>query len=94
MSQPILPISLTGILYTTPLSRCTWSDAEHSSPLLPWIEPSAKCSWWVEAGLALIVIACPCSIIIAMPITYACGVAALARWGVLVKSMKQANRNE
>ena len=47
------------------------------------------CDWWLRRALALIVISCPCSLIVAMPVTYACGVSALARWGVLVKSTKQ-----
>ena len=44
------------------------------------------CTWWLRRALALVVISCPCSLIVAMPVTYACGVSALAKWGVLVKS--------
>ena len=48
-----------------------------------------ECELWLERALALVVIACPCSLVVAMPITHACGVSALARWGVLVKSSRQ-----
>lgn len=47
------------------------------------------CAWWLRRALALVVISCPCSLVVAMPVTYACGVSALSRWGVLVKSQSQ-----
>ena len=49
----------------------------------------AMCEWWLHRAVALVVTACPCSLVVAMPITYACGIAGLARWGILVKSSRQ-----
>ena len=60
----------------------------HGSHLADGAGP-AVCTWWLRRALALVVISCPCSLIVAMPITFACGVSALARWGVLVKSQSQ-----
>ncbi|MGB0213808.1 MAG: hypothetical protein ACPGE9_16635, partial [Algiphilus sp.] len=50
---------------------------------------SGSCVWWVRRALALVVISCPCSLIVAVPLTNACAVSALACWGVLVKSATQ-----
>jgi Cd2+/Zn2+-exporting ATPase len=47
------------------------------------------CVWWLHRALALVVISCPCSFIVAMPVTNACGISALAKWGILVKNAKQ-----
>lgn len=40
-------------------------------------------------ALALVVSACPCSLIVALPLTYAAALSSLARWRILVKSMHQ-----
>jgi Cd2+/Zn2+-exporting ATPase len=40
---------------------------------------------WFTRGIALLVIACPCAFVISTPVTVVSGVAAAARYGVLVK---------
>ena len=49
----------------------------------------ASCVWWIRRALALVVISCPCSLIVAVPLTNACAISALANWGILVKSPTQ-----
>jgi len=53
---------------------------------LPWIFHGRDTGLrWVHNGLVLIVIACPCALVISTPVTYVAGLAATARRGVLVK---------
>jgi Zn2+/Cd2+-exporting ATPase len=40
---------------------------------------------WTELGLVLIVVACPCALIISTPVAYVAGLAATAQNGVLIK---------
>merc|ERR1719469_1404903 len=68
------------LLATVPLAWCSWGGDDHGN---------TSCDWWLHRALALVVVACPCSLVVAMPITYACGVSSLARWGILVKSTRQ-----
>ena len=48
-----------------------------------------QCAWWLRRAIALTVLSCPCSLVVAMPVTYACGIGALAKWGILVKAARQ-----
>ena len=52
---------------------------------IPWIFGAEIGREWTNNGLILIVIACPCSLIISTPVTYVAGLAATAQRGVLVK---------
>lgn len=40
---------------------------------------------WFKQALVLLVVACPCALVISTPITYVCGLAGSARRGILVK---------
>ena len=96
-----LVILLTALLLATvPLGTCSWQSAEADGGANATANATAgaagadeggpgMCTWWLRRALALVVISCPCSLIVAMPVTYACGVSALARWGILVKSQAQ-----
>ena len=94
-----LAILVTALLLATvPLGTCTWSTVgSHGSDGVNRTTAAEEaaasgpgmCVWWLRRALALVVISCPCSLIVAMPVTYACGVSALAKWGVLVKSQAQ-----
>jgi len=91
-----LAILLTAMLLATvPLGTCTWQSAEADGSANTTASEAASeggpgmCTWWLRRALALVVISCPCSLIVAMPVTYACGVSSLARWGILVKSQAQ-----
>jgi Cd2+/Zn2+-exporting ATPase len=52
---------------------------------IPWGWGPEVGSKWTELGLVLIVIACPCALIISTPVTYVAGLAATAQRGVLIK---------
>lgn len=52
---------------------------------IPWAFGSDTGREWTENGLVLIVVACPCALIISTPVSYVAGLAATAQRGVLVK---------
>lgn len=47
---------------------------------------------WVEEGIILLVLACPCSIVIATPIPAVCAIAVAARGGVLLRGSSVVER--
>jgi Cd2+/Zn2+-exporting ATPase len=51
----------------------------------PPLAVGADWSAWIYRSLVLLVIACPCALVISTPVTVACGIASAARGGVLVK---------
>lgn len=53
--------------------------------VVPPLFDSFNFSRWVASALNLLVISCPCALIISVPLTYFSGVGALARKGVLAK---------
>lgn len=44
----------------------------------PWVE-------WIQKALVLLVISCPCALIISIPLTYFGGIGCAAKYGILVK---------
>ena len=92
-------------LATVPLGSCTWAEGGATTNSTANMTPTsdgldshsghlegaspAMCAWWLRRAIALVVLSCPCSLIVAMPVTYACGVSTLARWGILIKSQSQ-----
>merc|ERR1711892_82377 len=52
---------------------------------IPWLWGSVVGRDWMSRGLSLLVIACPCALVISTPISYVAGLAATAQNGVLVK---------
>jgi Cd2+/Zn2+-exporting ATPase len=52
---------------------------------IPWAWGSEVGAEWAELGLVLIVVACPCSLIISTPVSYVAGLAASAQRGILIK---------
>jgi Cd2+/Zn2+-exporting ATPase len=51
-------------------------------PLLSGADPR----WWFQQGLVVLVIACPCALVIATPVAVVSALAAAARRGILIKS--------
>jgi Cd2+/Zn2+-exporting ATPase len=47
---------------------------------------------WLYRGLALLIIACPCALVISIPVTVVSSLTRLARFGVLVKGGEQLDR--
>ena len=52
---------------------------------IPWVFGHDVGRQWTYNGLVLIVVACPCALIISTPVTYVAGLAATAQRGVLIK---------
>ncbi|MFO0875652.1 MAG: heavy metal translocating P-type ATPase [Phycisphaerales bacterium] len=53
--------------------------------LVPWLVFSQPFLPWLGRALVLLVIACPCALVISTPVTVVSGLAAAARRGILVK---------
>jgi Zn2+/Cd2+-exporting ATPase len=53
--------------------------------LPPLILPGQSLSTWVYRALVLLVISCPCALVISVPLGYFCGMGGMARRGILVK---------
>ncbi|VEU38335.1 unnamed protein product [Pseudo-nitzschia multistriata] len=52
---------------------------------IPWYFGTETGRMWTLRGLIIVVIACPCALTISTPVTYAAGLAATAKRGVIVK---------
>jgi Cd2+/Zn2+-exporting ATPase len=65
----------TPIVIVVALSMCT----------IPWLVDREMGRKWMMNGLIIIVIACPCALTISTPVTYAAGLTAAARRGIIVK---------
>ncbi|EEC42807.1 predicted protein, partial [Phaeodactylum tricornutum CCAP 1055/1] len=52
---------------------------------VPWAFGQETGRTWTENGLILIVVACPCAMIISTPVSYVAGLAATAQNGILIK---------
>ncbi len=55
------------------------------SAVLPPLLPGADWSTWIYRGLALLLIGCPCALVLSTPAAITSGIAAAARRGLLVK---------
>ncbi len=51
----------------------------------PLLMPGQSFSAWIYRALVLLVISCPCALVISVPLGYFCGMGAMARRGILVK---------
>ncbi|HEV3342752.1 MAG TPA: cation-translocating P-type ATPase, partial [Pirellulales bacterium] len=81
-------IGLALAVVAVPLAAANWhvSWAEAHPPLE-----------WLHRGLVLLVIACPCALVISTPVTIVCGLQAAARHGILIKGgefLERAGRIE
>lgn len=52
---------------------------------IPWAFGTELGKEWTSNGLILIVVACPCALIISTPVSYVAGLAATAQKGILIK---------
>ena len=53
--------------------------------LPPLLIPGAAFRTWLYRALVLLVISCPCALVISIPLGYLCGIAGASRRGILVK---------
>ena len=51
----------------------------------PLLFPGQRLADWVYRALVLLVISCPCALVVSVPLGYFCGMGAAARRGILVK---------
>ncbi|MBH1985778.1 MAG: heavy metal translocating P-type ATPase [Burkholderiales bacterium] len=53
----------------------------------PWLSDSGWQAWqpWLYQALVMLVIACPCALVVSTPVTVVSGLAAAARHGILIK---------
>ncbi|HYL02257.1 MAG TPA: cation-translocating P-type ATPase [Steroidobacteraceae bacterium] len=58
----------------------------------PLIAPGGGSGGWLYRGLALLIVACPCALVISIPVTVVSSLTRLARSGVLVKGGEQLDR--
>ncbi len=58
----------------------------------PLLESGSGAHGWLYRGLALLIIACPCALVISIPVTVVSGLTRLAHLGVLVKGGAQLDR--
>lgn len=52
---------------------------------IPWAFGPETGTTWTNNGLILIVVACPCALVISTPVSYVAGLAATAQRGILIK---------
>ncbi len=52
---------------------------------IPWLFGTDTGKEWTANGLILIVVACPCALVISTPVAYVAGLAATAQRGILIK---------
>ena len=53
--------------------------------LVPWLAHAPDPHYWLYLALVLLVVACPCALVISTPVVSVCGIARAARDGVLIK---------
>ena len=58
----------------------------------PLLDTAGGVHGWLYRGLALLIIACPCALVISIPVTVVSGLTRLANLGVLVKGGAQLDR--
>ena len=51
----------------------------------PWIIPQASFKVWIYRALVLLVISCPCALVISIPLGYFAGIGLASRKGILIK---------
>lgn len=59
---------------------------------LPLLDTADDTPGWLYRGLAILIIACPCALVISIPVTVVSGLTRLANLGVLVKSGADLDR--
>ena len=53
--------------------------------LIPSVISPGSWEYWAYKGIMILVISCPCALVISVPLTYFCGIGKASRHGILVK---------
>lgn len=73
-------VILLAVLVAVLPPALAWAGVWQSS-----LSGSALISDWLHRGLVLLVVACPCALVISTPVTIVCGLRQAARCGILIK---------
>jgi len=76
---PIVVGLAAAIALLPPLGLMAW-HALHGASMVPGMWP-----FWIERGLALLIVACPCALVISTPVAIVTAIGAASRNGALVK---------
>ena len=53
--------------------------------IIPALLEPGSFSYWMYKGIMILVVSCPCALVISVPLTYFCGIGSASRHGILVK---------
>lgn len=52
---------------------------------VPWVLRFQDIHHWIYLSLVLLVVACPCALVISTPVAMACGLSSAAKMGLIIK---------
>jgi Cd2+/Zn2+-exporting ATPase len=75
---PVVVCLAVAIAIVPPLVALAFPNAQHLTPNAPW-------PFWFHRALSLLIIACPCALVISTPVAFVTAIGSASRKGVLIK---------